>query len=386
MKKVDLEFITQREGVLMTKQEFLNGLDKDNIAPDWVSQIKDETLPLVIWGCGDVADAVYKYLKKNGEEIADVWADSSWAGCDFHGMKALSRDEVIAKYPKFNVILGHSRYELGQELTAQIPQVNKVFYAFSIHYEQYDKVPYENIEAQADRFVNLCNIVEDEESVKNLMAYLNTKMTGDVSHILKVYNRQMSFYNNDVFKMSEHESFFDIGAYNGDTIKLFLEETNGRYDRIIALEPDDDSFLELNDYIARERLRNVITSKNGAWDRCEELQFKTGNEQISSVDTGDNILNASNVITIHADRIDYMFESENITFIKINYYEGITQAIKGCEGILKEQHPKLAMDVGFDIYKVLELAEYISSLNEGYRLYLRFNRAMSSTFTLYAAV
>ena len=43
----------------MTKQEFLNGLDKDNIAPDWVSQIKDETLPLVIWGCGDVADAVY---------------------------------------------------------------------------------------------------------------------------------------------------------------------------------------------------------------------------------------------------------------------------------------------------------------------------------------
>ena len=58
-----MEFITQKEGVLMTKQEFLNGLDKDNIAPDWVSQIKDETLPLVIWGCGDVADAVYKYLK-----------------------------------------------------------------------------------------------------------------------------------------------------------------------------------------------------------------------------------------------------------------------------------------------------------------------------------
>ena len=58
--------------------------------------------------------------------------------------------------------------------------------------------------------------------------------------------------------------------------------------------------------------------------------------------------------------------------------------MEGCEGILRGNHPKLAIDVGFDIYNVLKLTEYLASLEEGYKFYLRFNRAMSSTFTLYA--
>lgn len=307
-------------------------------------------------------------------------------GYNFHGFTSVSREAVTAAYPRFNVILGHSTYELGLEIANQIPQINKVFYAFSIHYEQYDRTPYEELENNADRYVSLCNTLADEKSVDNLMAYLNTRLMGDVSHIFHVYDKQMSFYHNDVFQMSDHEVFLDIGAYNGDTIKLFLAETDGHYDKIIALEPDGESFLALNEYIAEERLRNVVVSKSGAWDKREELQFKTGNEQISSVDIGSAILNASDVITIHADRLDYLFETEDITFIKINYYQGIVEAIKGCEGILMSKHPKLAMDVGFDVYKVLELAEYIASLNLGYKLYLRFNRAMTSTFTLYAMV
>ena len=184
--------------------------------------------------------------------------------------------------------------------------------------------------------------------------------------------------------MSDREVFLDIGAYNGDTIKLFLEETDGKYKKIIALEPDDKSFLELNEYLARERIRNVVTSKTGAWNRQENLLFKTGNEQISSVDMGDNILKASNTITIYADRLDEIFGEEEISFIKINYYEGVLEAMEGCSGILKRCHPKLAIDVGFDIYNVLKLSELLTSLELGYRLYLRFNRAMSSTFTLYA--
>lgn len=139
-----------------------------------------------------------------------------------------------------------------------------MFYAFSVSYKQYDKVPYSEIEQNADRFVKLCNDVADEQSVKNLLAYLNTKMTGDVSYIFDVYEKQMNFYNNDVFKVTQEEVLYDIGAYDGDTIRLFLEETGGKYKKIIALEPDDKSFLELNDYIAKNRMPDVITSKMGA--------------------------------------------------------------------------------------------------------------------------
>ena len=43
----------------------------------------------------------------------------------------------------------------------------------------------------------------------------------------------------------------------------------------------------------------------------------------------------------------------------------------------------MAIDVGFDVYNVILFFEYVNSMNLNYKIYLRFNRAMSSTFTLY---
>lgn len=368
----------------MDRQTFLAQLEKDRIVEDLISQLKRETLPLILWGCGDVADAVWDYLEKNGIQIDDVYVDMKLTGETFHGKEVKTLEQIQQEYTEYNVILGHSRYELGENLKKNSDKVNKVFRAFSIHYEQYEKVPFSAIEKEADRFVWLCEHLEDEKSIENLLAYLNTKMTGDVAYILDAYKEQMNFYHNDVFNVNDREVFLDIGAYNGDTIKLFLNETDGKYCKIIAVEPDDKNFLELNEYIAEKRMKNVVTSKMGAWNRREDLRFKTGKEQISSVDTNDSILQQSEMITIHAERLDKIFDEEKISFIKINYYEGIVEAITGCEKIICENHPKLAMDVGFDIYKVLELAEYILSLDQEYCIYLRFNRAMSSTFTLYA--
>lgn len=366
----------------MEKDEFLKLICKDEIVEDMISLLKKETLPLIMWGCGDVADAVFEYLRNNGVKISGVWVDGDAGRKDYHGIVIDSQQGILQRFERFNVILGHSQYDKGEILKRETSQINKVFYAFSIHYGQYEKVPYPDIEEQADAFVCLCNDAADEQSVKNLIAYLNTKMTGDVTHIFEVYQKKMNFFNNDVFGMTDEETLLDIGAYNGDTIKLFLEETGEKYKKIIALEPDDKSFLKLNDYVAENRLRDVITSKMGAWNETVDLKFKTGAEQISSV-CMDVSESDENMITIYADRIDNIFD-EPISYIKINYYKGVLEAIEGCEKIIRNYKPKLGIDVGFDIYNVLKLYEYIKNLDLGYRFYLRFNTAMSSTFTLYA--
>lgn len=368
----------------MTKQQFLGQLEKEKIVDDLAVQLRGETVPLILWGLGDVAYAVSQYLRECGIGITDIWVDGEMEKKEFYGIRIKKREEILKQYSEFNVLLGHSRYELGEKLKKEMPGVKNVYYAFSVHYGQHEKVAYERIEREAERFVQLCNILEDKSSVDNLLAYLNTKMTGDVFYILNAYRGQMNFCRNDVFSMTEEEVFLDIGAYNGDTMKLFLEETNGRYKRILAVEPDEQNFLELNEYVAKMRLKNVVTRKNGAWNCCEELQFQAGKEQVSIVDTGDRLSAASGAVTIHGERLDKLFDQEEITFIKINYCKGIVEAIEGCYGILVNRHPKIALDVGYDIYKVLELSEYLASLKQDYHMFLRFNRAMSSTFTLYA--
>lgn len=362
----------------------MNELDTENICEDLIVKLKENKLPLILWGCGDVADAVYNYLTINNISISQVWVEKCSEPSNFHGLIPKSMQEILADYQKFNVILGHSHYEKGEEIIELYPQIQNVYYVFSVHYEQYNKVAYSEIEKEADRFVQLCNNLADNISKENLFAYLNTKLTGDAAHIINVYSQELTFFNNDVYRVSEQETFLDIGAYNGDTIRDFISETNNSYKKIIAIEPDVKNFIDLNRYLAERRLRRVVPSMIGAWNCNEKLTFNTGNEQISSVAQGSDILKDSNKLTISAAPIDDVFGEENITLIKINYFEGVLEALEGCEKIIRKNHPKLAVTVGFDIYNILKISEYISNLNVNYKLYLRFNRAMSSTFTLYA--
>lgn len=56
----------------MTKKDFLSNLDNDKICEDIIVCLKKSKLPLVLWGCGDVADAVYKYLFLNNIMISQI--------------------------------------------------------------------------------------------------------------------------------------------------------------------------------------------------------------------------------------------------------------------------------------------------------------------------
>lgn len=370
----------------MTRNDFLKRIEKDKITEDLAEFLKREQLPLILWGCGDVGASVFDYLKKCGVVVDSVWLDGKQGESRFREIEVLSRQEILEKYAEFNVILGHSHYEMAEPIKRELPQIRNVFCMASVSYEQYEKVPYAAAEQEAGRFAALADRLADAFSVRNLFAYLNTKITGDYRYILEAYEKESSFFHNDVFCVGDSEVYLDIGAYDGDTIRQFLEETGGSYKKMIALEPDDRNFLELGEYLSAERLRNVIISKAGAWNKTEDIRFQAGNEQISGVAMGDEILKSSRVITIHADRMDEMFAGEDITVIKINYFEGVLEALEGCRGILESCRPRMALTVGFDLYNVLKLSEYIASLKLGYRMYLRFNRAMSSALTLYAAV
>ena len=93
------------------------------------------------------------------------------------------------------------------------------------------------------------------DSRENLLVFLKTKLTGNADYIINRFSQEMSFFNNDVFTMTDHEVFLDIGAYNGDTIREFIVETDNKYEKIIAIEPDIKNYIELNKYLASNCLK-----------------------------------------------------------------------------------------------------------------------------------
>lgn len=366
--------------------DILKELEHLELVQNPIGELQESSLPLVMWGAGDVAEEVNEYLSIHGVRLSDVFVDDEYYTDNmmFGGKKIISRTELCEKYSKVNVILGHSSYEKIRLLEGR-KIINKVFYLFSVSYGVYDKTPLNLIRENIDEFELVSQQLEDELSRVNYFAFLKTRVTGNNQYILDIFKKEANYFNNDVFRIGEQEVFLDIGAYDGDTIRLFMKENGERYKRIYALEPDDINRSRLNRYITDTGLDNVFITEKGAWNKRGRLYFSSNNEQICGVVTEG--IASGNAKSIIVEPLDTLFEyQDNVTMLKINYFEGVKEALQGAENILKTHKPKLAVTVGFDCRNIRSIPKLIKEMNPDYKLYLRYNHGMLSSLVLYGTV
>lgn len=351
-----------------------------------IRELQESSLPLVMWGAGDVASEVNEYLVMHGIRLADIFVDDEYytENMKFGEKNIISNAELCQKYSKVNVIIGHSSYEKISFLDGR-ENINKVFYFFSISYGVYDKTPLGVIHENIDEFEITYRLLEDEMSRKNYLAFLKTRVTGNNQYVWDVFGREANFFNNDIFQVGEEEVLLDVGAYDGDTIRLFLRENRGKYKSIYAVEPDDINRRRLEKYVGDARLRDVYTTGKGAWNKSDKLYFSSNSEQICGVVTEKtSLVNAESIIV---EPLDALFEYQNnVTMLKINYFEGVKEALQGAENILKIHKPKLAVTVGFDCRNIRYIPRLIKEINPDYKLYLRYNHGMLSSLVLYGTI
>lgn len=362
----------------------LKGLEEEDV----IGALRKETLPLVMWGAGSSAPEVDYYLHSNGIQIADVFVDDEYytEGLCFKERPVLSYTMLEKKYNKVNVILGNSNYE-KKELLEEREIIYKVFSLFSISYNVFEKTPLSEIEENIQEFESAYELLEDDKSKENLIAFLKTRLSGNNQYIMNVFERETTFFNNEIFQIHGEEVYLDVGAFDGDTIRLFLKENHGNYKYIYAVEPDCKNYNRLEHFVKENQLKDIEMSKSCAWNMEETLYFSAFQEQVSGVIEGECLSGSDGISIVEAEPLDNMFHySENVTLLKINYFEGVKEAVEGSEGILKKYVPKLAIAVGFDCRNIRCIPRIIKRINSNYRLYLRFNRGMASGLTLYGIV
>ncbi len=373
----------------MKSDSILGELKNLEIKNNLADELNMQTLPLVMWGAGEMAEEVNFYLKKHNIFLADIVVDDEYYSKSliFDGKLVLSFSMLEKKYPQVNIILGHSVYE-KRIILEQFAFINKVFCLSSYVYGMYEKVPMAEIEDHIDEYKTTGEIFADEMSFQCYMAFLKTKVSGDNSYIFEVFRKENNYFNNEIFKVNDNEVFVDIGAYDGDTIRLFMKENKGQYKHVYAIEPDDISRKNLENYIFAKNLKRVTISGSIPWKENGKLYFVTNeNRQLSrlifsKMGRKDGVKNY-----IKAEPLDEMFQyRERVSLIKINYLEGVKEALEGAENILKEHKPKLAITVGFDIENIKNIPILLNRINPDYRLYLRFNHAITSALTCYGII
>ena len=75
----------------------------------------------------------------------------------------------------------------------------------------------------------------------------------------------------EILQVNQQEILVDMGAYNGDTIRQFLQYSYGKYKSIYALEPDGKNFKKL--CRSTEGMQGVHLYNKSAWDRQTTLHL-----------------------------------------------------------------------------------------------------------------
>lgn len=349
-----------------------------NVSPV-AEQLKSSRLPLVIWGIGSMSYSVKKYMDILKVAVNCYWVDGDCKIKDKGGIPVLSLTEIENRFDKFNVVFGHYKYELKKSLQKRCKNIQHIFCIPNVCYNRYDRMPKSFFEHNAKRYYENYCLLEDEKSKECMTAYLRCKMSENIDDIIDVFEEELNYFNNPVFTLRGDEVYVDVGAYTGDSLELFLKETNQQYKKIYAYEPEKANFLLLKNYVEEQNLKNVVCEQIGTYNRKETLLFAL-DEESSGITSGGE----THSVKIEVNALDSLLEDEEVTLVKINFLAGVKETIEGMRRIMVQCKPKLVVTVGFDEYALLSIPALIKEINPDYRLFLRFAAAMPARLLLFA--
>jgi FkbM family methyltransferase len=338
-------------------------------------RLRASGLPLFLWGCGNYADYIYGILTKNKIAIHGVFIDADpKGGMEFHGHKVVSFKEVESKYPCINIIRGNGNIE--QEVRYRsMPMVENVYSFFDLMGFGWH-INDEMINQYADTINTMYNSFTDDTSLESFAAYLKSRYFGSWTYIQPHVCVKMYFP--DFIELGGHESFIDCGAFDGDTLKLFLNKTS-TWDNYFAFEPSIKPYDTLCNYIADNKLENVHTYKTGVWNKKTELSFVEGND-ISRIVEGEY----DGGINIKVDTLDNICGNVPVTYIKMDLEGSELDALEGAKNTIFKNKPKLAISIYHKRSHLIDIYKFIFGLNLGYKFYFRIHTKVGSDAVLYA--
>ncbi|MBR6147697.1 MAG: FkbM family methyltransferase [Lachnospiraceae bacterium] len=208
----------------------------------------------------------------------------------------------------------------------------------------------------------------DAESKRIYISMLDFRATYDL-RIHPGYTKDANFVK-ELVRCGEDEVFVDCGAYDGDTIKLFLNYVNGKYKRIVAFEPDPTNFAKASDYLSTmggELKDRIVLIKKGVSDSKKVISFKANGDECSMITDEEN----DKVIKIETIALDELVECSDATYIKMDIEGEEMNALKGAQKLIMEKRPKLAISIYHKDSDMTDIALFIHELVPEYRMFVR---------------
>ena len=345
--------------------------------------LKNSGLPVVIYGVSpDVADQIVQKLRHNHITISFVAYDED---CPLmtdltvllKDMETVHVNDLDTKLPAYNVIPGFVKgYQTIDVIYSKFKNAKSVTYLSEIF--DLELITPSFIDANGAFLEDFYQNLQDQKSKDSFVAYLLSKVRQDMKYLPPVFEK-VQYFPQGIFKLTDHESYFDCGAFTGDTIASFLKVTGGLYRYIWAAEPDKSNYNRLIHYIKEEKLENIDAVNKGIYSCAGILPFHETGSMLSMItDDSEN--------HIEVDTIDHITAGYPVTYIKMDV-EGVEpEALKGAEQTLRKHKPVLGISIYHKPQDLIDIPKYIKEIVPEYKFYFRVHKKLAIDTVLYAVV
>ena len=320
-------------------------------------KIKDSGKSVVVYGMGNGADKVIDEFDRLEIPVLGVTASDDFVrGQIFRGFK-------VTKLSDFE-----GDFIIAVAFASCIPEVMAHIYSLSDKYRVIvpcvpvfgDEIFNREFVEKHEAKLNAAYALFEDDSKKIFAGCINFMFGGELDVLRSITTEKEEAFNG-FFSMEDNESFLDLGAYRGDTVQEFLHYSGGKYNEIIALEPDRRTYKKLCDYL--ENLPNSTAVQKAVYSESKTLFFSSKAGRQSTL--------SSKGEEIETVTVDELCNSKNITYIKMDVEGAEYDALEGAKKTLKEQKPKLNIALYHKSIDIFELPLKIAEINPEYKFHLR---------------
>ena len=226
---------------------------------------------------------------------------------------------------------------------------------------------------QLERYCEIPPLLADTLSFEVLKSRVYSLLSLDLGYLRnhQIHGRLLSSEISSnanpeaIVSLGMNESFIDVGAYDGDTVRQFFNTTRGKYDCIWAFEPDPESFESL------KSLCNVIPNAKAieaaVSNKAGEVEFVADGTKGSHLHT--SLLNPK-VEPKFVKTVTLDDTIERATFLKIDVEGHELSVLEGGGEIIAQTEPSMHISAYHYPQDIPDLVLWLHK-NQSKPIYLR---------------
>ena len=336
---------------------------------------------LLLFGAGNLGRRTLAGLRRVGvEPLAFVDNSPALQGTVISGKRVLAPATAVAEFGEDAVFVatawspsrGHVHGQIFQALRKLGARRLVSFVPLYWHHAA-EFLPYYSLDLPH-------RLYEYGDDVREAYARLNDHQSREqflrqLSYLLSMMDtvdlprggQAQTYFPRDLVELGHREVFVDCGAYDGDTVESFLEATSGRFDALVAFEPDPYAVEQLRTLVRRlppGASGSIRVEQKAVGPAAGSLRFEGGG-------TPGSRLSETGSLTVECVTLDTELGDVVPTFIKMDIEGAEEGALLGSAETIRAHRPVLAICVYHLQSDLYRLPTLIARLCPDYSLFLR---------------